>query len=59
MPTLVGLGDVSWWQFVASALISIASTFAVARLAASIYSRSILRTGRRVTYKEALSGTGS
>jgi ABC-2 type transport system permease protein len=55
MPTLVGLGDVAWWQFVASALISIGATFLVAKLAASIYRRSILRTGRRVTYKEALS----
>jgi ABC-2 type transport system permease protein len=59
MPTLVGLGDVAWWQFLASALISIGATFGVAKLAASIYKRSILRTGRRVTYKEALSGLGS
>jgi ABC-2 type transport system permease protein len=59
MPTLVGLGDVAWWQFAASVLISIGATFLVARFAASIYSRSILRTGRRVSYKEALSGTGS
>lgn len=59
MPTMVGLGDVAWWQFVASALISIVATYGVAKVAASIYSRSILRTGRRVTYREALSNSGA
>jgi ABC-2 type transport system permease protein len=59
MPTLVGLGDVTWWQFVLAALISIGATYGVAKLAAAIYSRSILRTGRRVTYREALSKAGS
>ncbi len=55
MPTLVGLGDVSWWQFVASALVSVAATFGVAKVAGLIYQRSILRTGRKVTYREVLS----
>jgi ABC-2 type transport system permease protein len=55
MPTLVGLGDVSWWQFVASALLSVVATFGVAKVAGLIYQRSILRTGRKVTYREVLS----
>jgi ABC-2 type transport system permease protein len=59
MPTLVGFGDVTWWEFTASALISLAATFAVAKLAAAIYERAILRTGRRVTYREALSRSGA
>ena len=52
MTTLVGLGEVAWWQFVLSAVISIASTIAVARLAAVVYRRAILRTGRRVPLRD-------
>jgi ABC-2 type transport system permease protein len=55
MPTLVGLGAVSWWQFAASAVISLASTVVVVRLAAGVYQRAILQTGRRVRLREALS----
>ncbi|HEX4288412.1 MAG TPA: ABC transporter permease [Trebonia sp.] len=54
MPTLVGLGAVSWWQFAASAVISLAGTVAVARVAAGVYQRAILQTGRRVRLREAL-----
>jgi len=54
MPTLVGLGAVSWWQFAASAVISLAGTVAVARVAADVYRRAILQTGRRVRLREAL-----
>jgi ABC-2 type transport system permease protein len=55
MPVLVGLGTVSWWEFAASAAISIVSTFYVARLAAAIYRKAILRTGRRVPLRELFS----
>jgi ABC-2 type transport system permease protein len=54
MPVLVGLGAVSWWQFAASALISLACTVGVAAVAASVYQRAILQTGRRVRLREAL-----
>jgi ABC-2 type transport system permease protein len=54
MPVLVGLGAVSWWQFAASAVISVACTVGVARAAASIYRRAILQTGRRVRLREVL-----
>jgi len=52
MPVLVAFGTVSWWEFVASAAISIVSTVALARLAAGIYRRAILRTGGRVKFRE-------
>jgi len=52
MPTLVGLGGATWWQFAIAVIFSIASTFAVARAATSIYRRAILRTGRRVRFRE-------
>lgn len=54
MPVLVGLGTVTWWQVAVSALISVASTVAVARCAIGIYRRSILRTGHRVRLREVL-----
>jgi ABC-2 type transport system permease protein len=55
MTTLVGLGSVTWWQFTLSALITLASVAAVARLAATVYRRAILRTGRRVRLREVVS----
>jgi ABC-2 type transport system permease protein len=54
MPVLVGLGTVSWWQFALSAVISVACTFGVARLATAVYRASILRTGSRVPLRELL-----
>ena len=54
MPVLVGLGTVSWWQFAASVVISLACTVGVARLAVSVYRRAILQSGRRVRLREAL-----
>lgn len=52
MTVLVGLGQATWWQFCASALLSVISTVFVARLAAGIYRRAILRTGHRVHLRE-------
>jgi ABC-2 type transport system permease protein len=54
MSVLVALGSVAWWQFVASALLSVASTIGVAVVAAAIYRRAILLTGRRVRLREIL-----
>ena len=54
MPVLVGLGKVTWWEFLASALISIVCTVGVARLATGIYRRAILRTGGRVKLRDVL-----
>ncbi len=54
MPVLVGLGAVSWWGFLASIGISVLATVAVARVAALVYRRAVLRTGRRVSLREAI-----
>lgn len=54
MTTLVGLGDVEWWQFALSAAITVVSAFAVARIAAVVYRRAILRTGKRVPLRELI-----
>ena len=58
MPILVGLSAVTWWEFLASAAISIVCTVGVARLATSIYRRAILRTGRRVRLREVFVRAG-
>ena len=55
MPVLVGFGAVTWWQFLSSVLISAVCTVGIARAAAAIYRRSILRTGGRVRVREVLS----
>ena len=55
MTTLIGLGAVTWWQVTASALVSLGCTIGVARLAAVVYQRAVLRTGRRVRLREVLS----
>jgi ABC-2 type transport system permease protein len=54
MPVLVAAGQVTWWQFMFSLALSLAATVVVARLAAVVYSRAILRTGRRVYLREVL-----
>ena len=54
MSVLVGLGQVTWWEFAASVLITIASTIAMAIFAARIYRRAVLRTGGRVRVRELL-----
>ncbi len=57
MPVLVGLGQVTWWEFVASVLITIAGTVGMASFAARIYSRAVLRTGGRVRVRELFGRT--
>lgn len=54
MPVLVGLKLVAWWQVLAAALISVAATIGMARLAATVYRRAVLRTGRRVRIRDLL-----
>jgi ABC-2 type transport system permease protein len=51
MPVLVALNQVTWWEFVASALISVAGTVAMAIFAARVYRRAVLRTGGRVSVR--------
>ena len=53
MPVLVGLDQVSL-GFAGSVVISVASTVVVARLAAAVYRRAILRTGGRVRLRDVI-----
>jgi ABC-2 type transport system permease protein len=55
MPVLYASGDVPLWQVVIAAALLAVSTVWMARVAAGIYARSILRTGARVKLREVLS----
>lgn len=57
MPVLVATGTATWWWFASSVSISVACTVGVARLAAGIYRRAVLRTGRQVSIRELLAST--
>ncbi len=58
VPVLVSLGRITFWEFTASAALSVVCTIGVARLATGIYRRAILRTGGRVRLREVVSGAG-
>jgi ABC-2 type transport system permease protein len=54
MPVLYAAGDVPAWQAAVSAVLVAAGTVWMARTAATIYARSILRTGSRVRLRQVL-----
>ena len=54
MPLLVAKGEVTWWEFLVAVTLSIGSTVAVARFAAIVYERAVLRTGHRIRLREVL-----
>ena len=54
MPVLYAAGDVPAWQAAVSAVLVAVGTVWMARTAATIYGRSILRTGSRVRLREVL-----
>jgi ABC-2 type transport system permease protein len=59
MPVLVGLSLVTWWEFVASVLISILGTVGTAIFAARIYRRAVLQTGGRVKLRQLFARAAS
>ncbi|MGH9128131.1 MAG: ABC transporter permease [Acidimicrobiales bacterium] len=54
MTVLYAAGAAPGWQVAVSAVICVAATVGVAKVAGVIYERAILRTGRRVRVKEVL-----
>jgi ABC-2 type transport system permease protein len=54
MPVLIAVGAAPAWQVALSAIIIVLSTVAMARLAATIYERAILRTGGRLKVRQVL-----
>lgn len=56
MPARFALGVAPLWQVAVSAVITLAATVLVVRLAGRVYRNSVLRTGARVPLREALRG---
>jgi len=54
MPVLYAAGDVPLWQVVVAAAATAAGTVWMARVATRIYTASILRTGPRISFRQAL-----
>ncbi|HSZ37556.1 MAG TPA: ABC transporter permease, partial [Acidimicrobiales bacterium] len=56
MPVLVGLDQVSWWQFLISVVLAIGGIAAMAWFAAGIYRRAVLKSGQRVSLRDLRGG---
>ena len=54
MPVLYAAGDVPVWQVAVAAVLCAAGTVWMARIAVRIYSNSILRTGPRISFRQAI-----
>jgi ABC-2 type transport system permease protein len=54
MPVLYAAGDVPLWQVAVSALICAAGVVWMARLAVRVYANSILKTGPRISFRQAI-----
>lgn len=55
MPARMASGQAEAWQVVVAVVLSIAATYGMTRLAARIYTNSVLRVGSRIGWLEALS----
>ncbi|HMO11371.1 MAG TPA: ABC transporter permease [Actinotalea sp.] len=54
MPARLFLGDAVWWEPLVALVLLALTTVGVITLAARVYARTLLRTGKRVTWREAL-----
>ena len=54
MPVLYAAGDVPLWQVAVAAVLTAVGTVWMARIAVRIYANSILRTGPRISFRQAI-----
>jgi ABC-2 type transport system permease protein len=54
MPLRIATGNATWWQVAVGVAVLLIATVLVLRLAASIYSRTLLQRGRRISWRQAL-----
>jgi ABC-2 type transport system permease protein len=59
MPARYALGVASLWEVLVAALLAVAAIAVVVRLAGRVYQNSVLRTGARVSLREALTAKSS
>ena len=53
MPARIMDGSAAWWEPILAIGIAIAAAYVITRLATRLYERSIMRTGGRLSYREA------
>ena len=56
MPARAAIGVASWWEVLIALVLALATIAVIVRLAARIYQNSVLRTGSRVSWRDALRG---
>ena len=54
MPARLAEGDVPWWQLVVAIVATIAAAVLFVRVGAGIYEQTLLRTGNRIGFRDAL-----
>ena len=54
MPTLYAIGEAPLWMMLVSMALTVVAIVVVAAVAASIYERSVLHSGKKLGWKEAL-----
>jgi ABC-2 type transport system permease protein len=59
MPARMATGQAEAWQVVVAVILSVAATYGMTRLAARIYTNSVLKVGSRVGWMEALAAAQS
>lgn len=55
MPVRLVAGTASWWEPAVATVITLVTAAVIIRIAERVYRRSIMQTGRKLTYREALS----
>ncbi|MBP2371150.1 ABC transporter permease [Pseudonocardia parietis] len=58
MPARVALGVAAWWEVLIALALALAALAGMVLFAARVYRNSVLRTGARVSWREALRGDG-
>ena len=54
MPARIAVGTVTWWEVLLAVLIMLASIYGMVQLATRIYKATLVRSGPRLTWREAL-----
>lgn len=54
MPARIAVGTVAWWEVVLGVLIMLASIYGMVQLATRIYKATLVRSGPRLSWREAL-----
>jgi ABC-2 type transport system permease protein len=54
MPSRLAEGDVPLWQLLVAIVVTLVAAFVLVRFSARIYERTLLRTGKRISFKEAV-----